>query len=377
MVRNRNEAVQLIRELEAAANAHDTPRLMGLYADNAVLVSPVWGEVRGREFVEKTWRETFSLFPDWTVKIDDFLVDEDRVIFLGGAGGTDRNGWFGQPPTGEWVQYRAAISLRVEAGKIVRDERIYDLTSLMKRLEKSRLDKELGMAADVQRVLLSRAAHSTGFSEALGDSIPCRTIGGDFFELATLPSGNTAIAVGDVAGKGPASALLASLIQGMLSVEITQEMSPSAVMASLNRHLVRRGLEPRFVTLVYGVLSPDGSFQYANAGHNPPIMLSNGPIQRLAKGGPVLGAFADSSYDEETVYLGSGDALLFFSDGVTEACNDHDEEYGDERLILTGQVERQNAPSAILRAIFASVQEFCNGAPQTDDITAVVIKYRS
>lgn len=369
----REQALQIVQELEAAANARDTSRIMRLYADDAALVSPVWGRLTGREAIVKTWNDTFARFPDWTVKVDDVLVDGDRIAFLGRAGANDRSGWFGQAPTGERFEYRSVISLTMRGGKIIQDERIYDLTSLLQRFEKLRLDKELRMAADVQRALLSRGKHSTSFCETAADSLPCRAIGGDFFELTPIGSRSFAIALGDVAGKGPASALLASMIQGMLAIEFGSENSPAAILTRLNRVLARRGLEPRFATLVCGVLSPDGKFVHANAGHNPPLLLCNQDVQRLTTGGPVLGAFDDSTYEEGAVHLESSDRLVFYSDGVTEAADVHDEEFGEDRLIaaVTGA-----APAVeTLQTILNAVQEFCKGAPQADDITAAVVRY--
>jgi serine phosphatase RsbU (regulator of sigma subunit) len=369
----REEALQIVRELWAAANARDTARVMRLYSDDAVLVSPVWGHVTDRNAIMKTWDDTFKRFPDMTVTVDDILVDGERVTFLAKAGATDHNGWFGQAPTGEWFEYRTATSLTFREGKIVHDERVYDLTSLLQRFEKTRLDKELQMAADVQRALLSHSTHVTPYCEAAGDSIPCRAIGGDFFELVKLPSGNFCGALGDVAGKGPASALLASMIQGMLAIELNGESSPAAVLGRLNRVLFHRGLKPRFATLVYGILSADGRFVYANAGHNPPMLLSGDLIQRLTSGGPVLGTFQESAYQEETLRLQHGNSLVLFSDGVSEATNTHGEEFGEDRLVASAKSSASSSAGEMLQRILGAVQEFCKGAPQSDDITAAVV----
>lgn len=370
---NREEAVQLVRGLEAAANARDTSRIMQFYADDAVLVSPVWGRLLGRDEIARTWEETFARFTDWTVKVDDLLLDGDRVIFLGRAAATDRHGWFGEAPTGEWFEYKSAIALTVRHGKIVHDERVYDLTSLLQRFEKQRLDQELRMAADVQRVLLSKRTHRMPFCEATGDSIPCRAIGGDFFEFAPLPTGHLGIALGDVAGKGPAAALLASMIQGMLAIEIAAGSGPSATLTRLNRVLVCRGLEPRYVTLVYAVLSPDGEFVYSNGGHNPPLLLTVDGVRQLAIGGPVVGAFEGSSYEEQVVQLRTGDSLVLYSDGVTEARDQSGEEFGEERLIAIAN--RASTAAETQLSILRKVHEFCRGATQADDITVAVVKF--
>jgi len=370
----REEAVEFVRELEQAVNAHDTARLLRLYADDAVSKSPAFPEIAGRPAIAESWDTLFSLFPDWAVEVKDVLVDGDRIAFMGSASAIDRNGWFGQPPTGERIEYRAIIVLSVAQGKIVRDERIYDFAGVLQRLEKARLDKELRMAAEVQRVLLSRRTHQTAYCEAVGDSIPCRAIGGDFFELVHLGSGAFGIALGDVAGKGPASALLAAMIQRMLALEVENESSPSAILLTLNRMLARRGLEPLFATLVYGVLSPNGQFVYSNAGHSPPMVLAGGRIRRLATGGPVLGVFAESAFEEETVFLREGDTLILFSDGVTEARDAHDQEFGDHRLISCITDSVASSAAEMLQRILTCVQDFCHGAAQSDDITVSVAR---
>src|ERR1700758_4304336 len=109
----REDAISLVRQLEDAVNAHDTPRLLELYADSAVMVSPVFSGITGLEAIAKTWETVFSLFPDWTAKVSDILVDGDRIAFLGTAGATDRSGWVGEPPTGERIEKRAVIGLKV------------------------------------------------------------------------------------------------------------------------------------------------------------------------------------------------------------------------------------------------------------------------
>src|SRR5262249_12035940 len=154
--------------------------------------------------------------------------------------------------------YRGIVVLTLSEGKIVRDERIYDLSGVLQHFEKARLDKELQMAAEVQRALLWKPKNATGYCEVLGDSLPCRAIGGDFFESIPLPPGDFAVALGDVAGKGPASAIVAAMIQGMLAVQLQSETKPSTTLAQLNRSLMSRHLQPKFATLVYGILSPNG-----------------------------------------------------------------------------------------------------------------------
>ena len=374
---SRKETVEFARTLGVAVNAHDLACIVDLYADNAVMVSPMFPRVEGRAAIAENWKTIFSTFPDWTVEVSDVMVDGNRVALLGNATATDRNGWFGQPATGERIEYRAIIYLTFVDGKIVRDERVYDLTALLQRLEKSRLDKEMRMAADVQRALLAQTRHSTPFCDAIADSVPCRAIGGDFFELGQLPSGDFAVALGDVAGKGPASALLAAMIQGMLATELETEHRPSAVLERLNRLLLRRGLEPRFSTLVFGKLSPDGRFVYSNAGHNPPVLLTRGGIRRLTTGGPVLGALTTSTFEEETLSLRPQDTVVLFSDGVTEARDSQDGDFGEERLISCIHALSARPAPEMLHGILTAVQDFSRGTVPSDDMTVAIARFRT
>src|SRR5260370_9122276 len=185
---SREDAIALVRRLQDAVNAHDARRVADFYADDAVMVSPVLTEVRGRSAIADSFETVFSTFPDWTVEVMDVLVDGARMVTFGTVTATDRIGWFGLPATGERIRYRAMLVWTVEDGQIVRDERIYDLTDVWALLEKARVDRELRMAAEVQRALLSRTAHVGRYWQAVGDSVPCRAIGGDFFGFVECPA---------------------------------------------------------------------------------------------------------------------------------------------------------------------------------------------
>ena len=372
----REDALEIVRRFRAAGGRRDTSALRDLYADDAVAISPVFGEVRGADAIAATWGTMFTTFPDITIDISDVLVDDDRLAILGRIGATDRIGWFGLSPTGSRIDYRIVLLLTTNAdGRIVRDERIYDNSGVIERLEKTRLDKELRMAAEVQRALFPRTAHTAPFCEMVGHSIPCRAIGGDFFEFAELSSGAVALAIGDVAGKGPAAALLAALLQGMIAVEAPRGASPSETVTRLNDRLAARGIEPRFATLVYGVIGADGVFCYTNAGHNPPVVLTQKGVLRLTRGGPILGAFPGAAFEEDRVALGAGDTVVLFTDGVTEARSGDDEEFGEERLVRALAADASAAPAALLARTFAAVREFSGGAEQSDDVTVAVARF--
>jgi sigma-B regulation protein RsbU (phosphoserine phosphatase) len=293
---------------------------------------------------------------------------------LGTVSGIDRLGWFGHAPTGDAIGYKLVLLFTIGGGKIVRDERIYDSVGVMERLEKARIDKELRTAAEVQRMLLSRTAHVNAYSESVADSVPCRAIGGDFFEIVVWQSGSVGLAMGDVAGKGPAAALLASMLQGMLSTEARGTDGPAATLTRINQGLAERHVEARFATLVYAVLAPDGNLTYANAGHNPPALVSGDHITRLTAGGPILGVFADARFDEASLRLTPGDLLVMFTDGATEALNRLGDQFGDERLIACVRRPSSSA-SDVLGRVFSALRTFTDGAEPTDDITVTVTRF--
>jgi serine phosphatase RsbU (regulator of sigma subunit) len=382
---SREDALALVRRLLTAARRRDLPEVGDCYAENAVAESPAFGEIHGRDAIVASWGTLFSSFSDITVDISTILVDGERVAVLSTLTTTDLPAWFGRKSLGVPLSYRLVLLFTIAEGRVVHDQRIYDSAGLLERLEKARIDEELRTAAEVQRALQSRSAAVGPFYESVGDSLPCRAIGGDFFDFIDLPSGDLGIVMGDVAGKGPAAALLAALLQGMLEGDADAK-SPAGVLARVNNRLIARDFGARFATLVYAVLSPDGRLVYSNAGHNPPALLEAirpgsrslqpSQVQRLTIGGPILGSFDAASFEEGIVHLHRGDVVVMFTDGVTEARNAADEEFGEARLLKCLETHREVDPERLLRDIFGSVQTFCGTEDQRDDITATVTRFR-
>jgi hypothetical protein len=179
-------------------------------------------------------------------------------------------------------------------------------TLLVERVEKTaREAQELRMAAEIQQALLPPRRRTGSSYEAAGASLPCRTIGGDFFEYFDFTSGRMGFALGDVAGKGPPAAILAAMVQGILTTHANE--GPAATMTRVNDALCRRSIEGRFATMAYVVLDPGGTLTSCSAGHNPAVLLrANGAVERPDKGGLVLGAFETARYEEEAIMLGTG-----------------------------------------------------------------------
>lgn len=234
---------------------------------------------------------------------------------------------------------------------------------------------EFRMAAEIQQALLPPRKRSGAGYEAAGASLPCRTIGGDFFEYFDFStSGRMGFALGDVAGKGPPAAILAAMVQGILTTHAND--GPAATLARVNEALCRRAVEGRFATMAYVVLDQGGTLTSCSAGHNPAVLLrANGAIERPDKGGLVLGAFDTASYEEEAITLKTGDALILFSDGVTDAENTKGEQYGEERLLEALAGCERLKPDEVLERVLASVQRFSGDQPPADDVTVLVIRY--
>lgn len=376
MADKREQSLAVVNTLLAAARDRDVVRVAACYAEDAIAISPLFGEEHGRDRIAATWQRLFTTFVEVSVNVSDTMVDGDRVAVFARLSTIDRLGWFGRPPTGGAIDYRLVLIFTLANGKVIRDERVYDSAGLLERLEKARIDKELRTAREVQRALVPRTARSTTFCEWIGDSVPCRAIGGDFFEFLELPSGAVGIVLGDVSGKGPAAALLAALVQGMFAVDAASGGGPSAVLSRINKRLLTRGLESRFATLVYCVLLPDGRLVYSNAGHNPPVLLSANGDRRLEAGGTVIGALENATFDEDAVSLASGDTLVMFTDGVTEARNAEGDEFGEERLIDCLAARGAASPPELMDRVFARVASFCDGAEPSDDITVTVAQFR-
>jgi len=264
----------------------------------------------------------------------------------------------------------ALETLATEAAVAIENARLYRET-----MEKAKLEPEMRIAAEIQQALLPKAGHSGAYFRTAASSIPCRSIGGDFYDYVDLPSGGFGFALGDVAGKGPPAALLSAMMQGIFAAQAATSDTPSETIARVNLALYKRGIESRFVTLMYGTLEPDGRLTYCNAGHNPPLIVGTGGVRRLEVGGPIVGLFEKATFEEETVTLAPGDVLLVFSDGVSEALSSEGEEYGEERILAIAHGHPGAAPNDVLQAMFADVRGFTKGAPQSDDITALVLRY--
>jgi len=265
----------------------------------------------------------------------------------------------------------ALEAMATQAALAIENARLYQ-----QGLEKARLDEELRMASHIQQTLLPPGRRVGPFFEAVGASIPSRGIGGDFFDYQDFAGGCFGIGLGDVTGKGPPAALLTALSQGVLAAHASNGAHPAEAIALVNRVLLSRRLESRFLTLFLGVLSPDGRLTYCNAAQNPPLLFSSAvAARRLEVGGTLIGAFPDAVYEQAEVQLRPGDTLVLYSDGITEALDVNGEEFGEDRVRGVVEAHLSETPEAILQHLLDAVSAFARNAMQHDDLTAVVLRF--
>ncbi len=262
-------------------------------------------------------------------------------------------------------------TLATEAAVAIENARLY-----REAVEKARMEHELQIAAEIQQALLPPPEWSADHFEAVGRSVPCRAIGGDFFEYLTMADGSAGFVVADVSGKGPPAALLTAVTQGVLATQTSFGGGPADALAQVNQILIRRTTGSRFVTVFFAALSPDGRLTCCNAGHNPPILVSGSTVRRLETGGLVCGLFEKATYEEETLQLHPGDVLVIFSDGISEALNARGEEFGDDRILECLRRNVEGSVGQVLECLMQTVKSFASGTVQGDDMTAVVVWYK-
>jgi serine phosphatase RsbU (regulator of sigma subunit) len=242
--------------------------------------------------------------------------------------------------------------------------------------EKTRIERDLRIAAEIQRALLPEGTFESDIADLAAASIPCRTIGGDFFDYLELGERGFGFALGDVAGKGAPAALLAAAVQSNFIAQAPVSTDPADTMVRVNKALLRRAIDARFATMFHGAVTPAGRLSYCNAGQEPPLVVGRDSTAWLEAGGPVLGLLSIATYEWETVSLHPGDLVIICSDGVTEARNREGEEFGRDRLIETLGGCHGWKPDAALEHLLGAVRAYSEGAAQGDDITALVLRYR-
>jgi len=239
------------------------------------------------------------------------------------------------------------------------------------------ISRDLEQAAVIQQRLLPLEAPIVDGFELAGHNLPCRTVGGDYFDFFPYPDGRIGLVLGDVSGKGMPAALLMTALKGGVQVLLTDPPEDvPLLMSRLDRVVAANFPKNRFVSLFFGLLdSKTGEMTYCNAGHNPPLLIrAGGAIERLPSCGTILGIFPDLGYDVKTCRLEPGDVLTLFSDGVTEEQDPSGEEFGEDRLAKLVVSHAGDGAARLVAEIKARILAWAAGAPAADDVTVLIAR---
>ncbi len=244
-------------------------------------------------------------------------------------------------------------------------------------IEKQKLENELLIAKEIQQGLLPRELPEIKNFETAAVNISSKQVGGDYYDVITAPSGEFIFVIADVSGKGTPASLLMANVQATVHALVPMNLSLSETTSRINDLIFRNTSSDKFITFFWGSLNPSSNqFHYVNAGHNPPFVLrANGMIERLQDGGLILGIMKTMMpYQEGMIELHSGDSVIMFTDGVSEAMNVDGVDYTDERLEVFVKELNGKSAAAILDTIRVEIQQYSEGAPQSDDITIMVFR---
>jgi sigma-B regulation protein RsbU (phosphoserine phosphatase) len=254
--------------------------------------------------------------------------------------------------------------------------------------EKERLESEIEIARGVQNQLFPKAAPEMKTIQLSGSCRPARMVSGDYYDFLCLPDGNVAIAIGDVAGKGIAAALLMASIQSIMRTQLTAGVrtagngnghmlggTVSRMVRELNRQLYANTSAEKYATFCFGLYDEEQkTFTYSNAGHLPPILLHDGEPQLLEVTGTVVGAFPLMQYEERTLAMAPGDILVAYTDGIVEPENVYGEEFGAQRMMEMVVKYQSEASDEIIERIMEAVPHWTGSQELSDDMTVVLAR---
>ncbi len=255
------------------------------------------------------------------------------------------------------------------------------MTADLKRMiqevgEKERLEREIQIARQIQLQLLPSALPSTDRVKIAARSDPALEVGGDYYDAIQIEEQGIMLALGDVSGKGVGAAILMSNLQANLHVLSQQKISLSAVTAELNRQIWRNSTTEMFITCFLGwVDCASMTLTYVNAGHDTPLLLHDGRVERLSEGGLLLGVDPNANYDEGRISLAPDDLLAIYSDGLTEAMDERNVEFGSQRILEVLQRQRREDPWVVVDSVLRAVRTYAGDERAAqDDLTLMVVK---
>jgi sigma-B regulation protein RsbU (phosphoserine phosphatase) len=234
--------------------------------------------------------------------------------------------------------------------------------------------RDLDEARRIQRKLLPATLPAIDGWEIAASWQPATGVGGDCYDAMAFGRSRMGLCIADVVGKGIPAALLMSNLQAAVRAFATDAAPPAELCQQVNRILCGRIAEDRFISFFYCVIDAElGTLTFANAGHYAPVLIrEDGTAERLASGGPVLGVFPEATYGQDRIAMRSGDRLVLFTDGITEARREDDEEFGEDRLVSVAREHRACSAPALQARVTAAVSAFTGGCFQ-DDATLIVL----
>jgi sigma-B regulation protein RsbU (phosphoserine phosphatase) len=242
-------------------------------------------------------------------------------------------------------------------------------------LEKNRMERELQLGREIQKRLFPRPPVDVTNTELAAESIPCFEVGGDYYDFIEFGNGDLGLAIADVSGKGVSAAMIMSSVQAALRMAAPIEPDLGELASRLNALLFRMAGGRKYVTFFFGRYAPTtGELEYVNAGHCPAFLVSEGTIEDIPSTGRPIGILPDATFHTGRITLPAGSTLFLYTDGLNEANNPDEREFGMDRLRETVRVAADRDPESVARYVVDRVREFENGAHASDDKTIVVVR---
>jgi sigma-B regulation protein RsbU (phosphoserine phosphatase) len=266
-------------------------------------------------------------------------------------------------------------SVAAQTGLALENSRLM-ATIVIEIAKREWIAREIDIARDVQKRLFPQKLPVIAGVDCAGACRPAQGVGGDYYDFLALSGGRLGVALGDVAGKGiPAALLMASLQASLRGQRLSGPADLAQLMTNLNFLIHEASPENRYATFFYGELDPKTRrLDYVNAGHNAPMILrAGGALERMRATGPVVGLVEGGRFGQESVSLAPGDVLLVYSDGISEAMNASDEEWGEEQLAAAARAAIPCGAQELIDKLFVAADGFVAGAVQHDDMTVVVV----
>lgn len=263
-------------------------------------------------------------------------------------------------------------ALAVQAASIIDNARLVE-----RERERQRLEQELSIARNIQQALLPQGLRDFPYLAVTGVQFQCTEVGGDYFDVVPSGEDRTSFMIADVSGKGLGAALVTTMLPGVLS-GLTMGAEPVKVFSHFNRFLCNHAQIGRYVTMFMGMIGEDGMLEYMKAGHPSPLLLRKGEVSELYNEGSFpVGLIPEAQFEMARLQLEPDDTLILFSDGITEAQNVNRDLFEVSGLV-SALAGKQDLPVEILQhSVLDAVRDFTRGAPPSDDITLLVVRYRA